>query len=95
MLLIKTLKAILIEFINNLFFITNFIEVSCFPHHYVQIEYFENLIRYSRFFEVYPEYLDEALLSLIDQRFVFVFVFVFLETFLQNILLRQKINKIK
>jgi len=46
------------------------LDVSNYPHHIVQLEYFENAVRYSKFFEVFPDYLDPALISFMDARSV-------------------------
>jgi len=43
-------------------------DISSYPHHAVQLEYFENVVRYSRFFDSFQEYLDPVLLSFLDQR---------------------------
>lgn len=41
---------------------------NMFNHPSVQLEYFENVVRYARFFEVFTEYLDSALISFLDWR---------------------------
>ena len=42
--------------------------ISSFPNPMVQIQYFENMTRYFRYFEVFPDMLGEALSSFLDTR---------------------------